>query len=70
MRLMPRSGAASPNEIAGVENGGTMRLAVTVAPIDRRGIKTFALGLLDYSLSNPWLVNFSVRLFSVTVRTI
>ena len=23
-----------------------------------------------YSLSNPWLVNFSVRLFSVTVRTI
>lgn len=24
----------------------------------------------DYSLSNPWLVNFSVRLFSVTVRTI
>jgi len=23
-----------------------------------------------YSLSNPWLVNFNVRLFSVTVRTI
>ena len=23
----------------------------------------------DYSFSKPWLVNFSVRLFSVTVRT-
>ena len=23
-----------------------------------------------YSVSNPWLVNFNVRLFSVTVRTI
>ena len=27
-------------------------------------------GLPGYSLSNPWLVNFNVRLFSVTVRTI
>ncbi len=25
---------------------------------------------LPYSFSNPWLVNFNVRLFSVTVRTI
>ena len=28
-----------------------------------------APGFLRYSFSNPWFVNFKVRLFSVTVRT-
>jgi hypothetical protein len=32
--------------------------------------KVLASCLLGYSLSNPWLVNFNIRLFSVTVRTI
>ena len=27
------------------------------------------LAASTYSTSNPWVVNFSVRLFSVTVRT-
>lgn len=30
---------------------------------------TRPLFVIDYSFSNPWLVNFNVRLFSVTVRT-
>ncbi len=45
-------------------------MGITEARKSRVRVRILVLGLLDYSLSNPWLVNFNVRLFSVTVRTI
>ena len=54
-------GSASPQQT---------RPASTSSPIDIEGPKTAAgFPNVRYSFSNPWLVNFSVRLFSVTVRT-
>ena len=32
-------------------------------------VETMCVNHTAYSFSKPWLVNFSVRLFSVTVRT-
>src|SRR5262245_8670798 len=37
--------------------------------VDLRPIRRLTHSAFDYSSSNPWLVNFRVRLFSVTVRT-
>ena len=37
---------------------------------DERELVNHRLKIIPfYSFSNPWLVNFNVRLFSVTVRT-
>jgi len=51
----------------------TRRPPQTAAAPDRAGNCCATSRALEaptyYSFSNPWLVNFSVRLFSVTVRT-
>ena len=47
-----------------------LRGARAVLPSGKPSLQSFTrLGRITYSLSNPWLVNLSVRLFSVTVRT-
>jgi hypothetical protein len=43
--------------------------AFFLEPTHRLGQGRDALHSPRYSFSKPWLVNFSVRLFSVTVRT-
>ena len=48
-------------------------LDLSSVPLEEQGLmcpSTFrGASLRTYSFSKPWLVNFSVRLFSVTVRT-
>ena len=42
---------------------------LTIFPVFMRMLPSLNPASSPYSFSNPWLVNFSVRLFSVTVRT-